>query len=243
LPVTSLRQWTANRENAQKSTGPRTEEGKRGSRRNALRHGLTAETVIDGLEDSEDYRAFEAAVIADYDATTAVERELVLRLASLLWRIRRTTGIETDLFRIQAEIILARQANSAQAPAPPRNTPHAASRHFPRLGYRVLRPVAGTAPQAEDGAARHEEDAAARHGEDVTHEQLQAGCRVEDDLEESARVAADPARQPTHCFLRLANLDNAVFDRLNRYEARLWRQFVQTWFALQPLRDRQSRLV
>jgi hypothetical protein len=40
---------------------------------------LTAETVIDGLEDREDYQAFEAAVIADYDARTAVERELVLR--------------------------------------------------------------------------------------------------------------------------------------------------------------------
>ena len=64
---------------ALKSTGPRTEEGKRISRRNALRHGLTAETVIDGLEDGEDYRGFEAAIIADYDAETAVERELVGR--------------------------------------------------------------------------------------------------------------------------------------------------------------------
>src|SRR5256885_3306516 len=41
------------------------------------------------------YKAFEAAVIADYDAQSAVERELVLRLASLLWRIRRATTIET----------------------------------------------------------------------------------------------------------------------------------------------------
>jgi hypothetical protein len=37
-------------------------------------------------------------VIADYDAETAVERELVLRLASVLWRLRRATGIETALF-------------------------------------------------------------------------------------------------------------------------------------------------
>ncbi len=59
---------------------------------------LTAETVIAGLEDAEDYQAFEAAVIADYDAETAVERELVLRLASVLWRLRRATGIETALF-------------------------------------------------------------------------------------------------------------------------------------------------
>src|SRR5690349_19766695 len=96
--VTTFKQWAANRENAQKSTGPQTDQGKRRSRRNALRHGLTAETVITGLEDSEDYEAFERAIIADYDARTAVERELVLRLASLLWRIRRATGIETDLF-------------------------------------------------------------------------------------------------------------------------------------------------
>jgi hypothetical protein len=50
---------------------------------NALRHGLIAETVIDVLENSEDYRAFEAAVIANYDAQDAVECELVLPLASL----------------------------------------------------------------------------------------------------------------------------------------------------------------
>jgi hypothetical protein len=54
--VTSLQQWGANRENAQKSTGPRTEEGKRRSRRNALRHGLAAETVIEIIEDAEDYK-------------------------------------------------------------------------------------------------------------------------------------------------------------------------------------------
>ena len=54
-----------------------------------MRHGLTAETVIGALEDAEDYKAFEAAIIADYDAQSGLERELVLRLASLLWRLRR----------------------------------------------------------------------------------------------------------------------------------------------------------
>ena len=107
--MTSWRQFQANRLNALKSTGPRTEEGKRISRRNAVRHGLTAETVIDRLEDSEDYRGFEAAIVADYDAETAVERELVLRLASLLWRLRRIIAIETDLFQIQAEILRDRR--------------------------------------------------------------------------------------------------------------------------------------
>jgi hypothetical protein len=96
--MTSLRQIQANRRNALKSTGPTTPEGKQRSRCNAMRHGLTAETVVAILENSEDYEAFEAAVISDYDAETAVERELVLRLASVLWRLRRATGIETAIF-------------------------------------------------------------------------------------------------------------------------------------------------
>jgi hypothetical protein len=96
--MSSLKQIAANRRNALRSTGPTTPEGKERSRCNALRHGLTAETVIAALEDAEDYRAFEAAVIADYDAETAVERELVLRLASVLWRLRRASKIETALF-------------------------------------------------------------------------------------------------------------------------------------------------
>jgi len=94
--MTSLKQIEANRRNALKSTGPTTPEGKERSRRNALRHGLTAETVIAALENSEDYEAFEAAVISDYDAESAVER--VLRLASVLWRLRRATGIGTAIF-------------------------------------------------------------------------------------------------------------------------------------------------
>ena len=104
--MTSFRQIQANRGNAQLSTGPVTEEGKRRSRQNAVRHGLTAETVIDALEDAEDYAAFEMAVTADYDAQSAVERELVLRLASLLWRLRRATAIESGLFKIQARHLL-----------------------------------------------------------------------------------------------------------------------------------------
>ena len=101
--MTSFKQVEANRRNARRSTGPVTQEGKLHSRCNAVRHGLTAETVIGALEDAEDYKAFEAAIIADYDAQSAVERELVLRLASLLWRLRRATTIETGLFDIEAE--------------------------------------------------------------------------------------------------------------------------------------------
>ena len=134
--MTSFRQIEANRRNALRSTGPRTEEGKRQTRRNAVRHGLCAETVIEIIEDIEDYRAFEAAVIADYDAQTAVERELVLRLASLLWRLRRATAIETDLLRIQAEILRERRDANATGRNP---CPFALSKpHF------AIHPPSGT---------------------------------------------------------------------------------------------------
>lgn len=97
--MTSLRQLKANRRNAQRSTGPTSGKGKQRSRCNAVRHGLTAETVIGALEDAEDYRAFEEAITADYDARSAVERELVSRLASLLWRLRRATIMACSRFR------------------------------------------------------------------------------------------------------------------------------------------------
>jgi hypothetical protein len=99
-----------------------------------------AEAVIDGLEDSEDYRAFEAAVIADYDARTAVEREIVLRLASLLWRLRRIISIETDLLEIHLDIVRERRA---LLPGPP-----VESREICSI---PLAPVA-LGPQLEEGA-------------------------------------------------------------------------------------------
>lgn len=91
------------RGNALRSTGPKTEAGKQTSRCNAVRHGLTAETVIGALENAEDYKAFESAVTADYDARSAVERELVLRLAGVLWRLRRAMTMETGLFELQVQ--------------------------------------------------------------------------------------------------------------------------------------------
>ena len=112
--MTSYRRIDANRRNARKSTGPITEEGKQRSRCNTVRHGLTAETIKGALEDAEDYNAFEAAIARYHEAQSAVERELVLRLASVLWRLRRASNIETGLFEIQEEHL----ANFTKEPRP-----------------------------------------------------------------------------------------------------------------------------
>ena len=116
--VASSRQVEGNRRNASKSTGPVTEAGKERSRRNAIRHGLTAETVIGDLEDEEDYKRFEAAITADFNPETAVERELVLRLASALWRLRRATLIETGMF-LNSNIIADQDQAAEHVPQMP----------------------------------------------------------------------------------------------------------------------------
>jgi recombinational DNA repair protein RecT len=72
--MTSLRQIESNRRNAQRSTGPKTQSGKARSSQNAVRHGLTAETVIGPLEDPADYQAFEQAVLTK---TTRLARLLL----------------------------------------------------------------------------------------------------------------------------------------------------------------------
>ena len=211
LPDQARRQIEANRRNAQRSTGPRTEEGKRASRANAVRHGRTAETVVGGVEDAEDYKAFEAAVITDYDARTAVERELVLRLASLLWRLRRATAVETDLLEIQAELLRDRR-NGEPVPdsedRPQYSLEHCACSlqnvHAVNVSSKTQRCGIGC-----DFGGRHDHAAA--------------------------------TRRLTYCFLRLTNLDSGVFERLGRYEAALWRQSVQMLLALQSVRgDRRS---
>src|SRR3954447_24888411 len=132
--MTSFKQIEANRRNARRSTGPVTQEGKLRSRQNAVRHGLTAETLIRALEDAEDYKAFEAAIIADYDAQSALERELVLRLASLLWRIRRLTTMETGPFELQAKHLLGFRSTRAHGSFH-RFGPPAPNTNSSRLGF------------------------------------------------------------------------------------------------------------
>ena len=211
--MTSFRQWQANRNNARKSTGPITEEGKNNSRCNAARHGLTAETVIGALEDAEDYRAFEAAIISDYDAQSTVERELVLRLASLLWRLRRATAVETGLFEIQANGSGEFQWTSRMDPLQ-REIVYAV---FGKKDAASIdrNPTPGSLPTPASALPKSDPNY----------------------LASTASATTDLA----HCFLRLANLPSFALDRLSRYEVALWRQVDQTLIALDGLDRRKPQ--
>jgi hypothetical protein len=78
--------------------GDRQGTGSRRSRRKAWRDGFAAQTVIAGLEDDRSYRAFERAIVASFGPRSVIELELIHRLASLFWRLRCASAIETGLF-------------------------------------------------------------------------------------------------------------------------------------------------
>jgi hypothetical protein len=210
--MTSVKQIAANCRNASKSTGPRTEEGKHRSRRNAVRHGLTAETVIDTLEDAEDYKAFEAAITADYDAQSAIERELVLRLAGLLWRLRRATTIEAGLFEIQVE-------HDGDDTKDGRLDPMLRDIVYAHLGQQSVQPD-------------HDAPTLSATGELETAAPGKTRIAVR---------PVNPSVDLAGSFLRLANLSNCALDRLSRYEAALWRQVGQTLVTLDALDRRKPQ--
>jgi hypothetical protein len=87
-----------NRENAQHSTGPRTEAGKQRSSLNALRHGLTARTAALPSEDQAAYEQHCRQFQDEHQPATPTETQLVQQLADTSWRLNRIPLLEADLF-------------------------------------------------------------------------------------------------------------------------------------------------
>ena len=98
--MTSEKQIEANRSNAQLSTGPTTEEGKRRCSLNARRHGLTGQVTSMTDEDRAAHDAFSAAMIKDLAPDGAVETQLAQRIATDSWRLNRISAIEDNIFAL-----------------------------------------------------------------------------------------------------------------------------------------------
>ena len=90
----------ANKENAQHSTGPRTEAGKRASSLNALRFGLTSQLVVLPTEDHEAYAAFRANLLADLKPEGATEQMLAQTLCDTHWRLERARAAEANILAL-----------------------------------------------------------------------------------------------------------------------------------------------
>jgi hypothetical protein len=93
--MASQAQIKANRQNAKKSTGPKTAEGKAAVSQNALKHGLFADSVVTGETEAE-YAAFHGELLAELDPRGVMELLLAERVVSLWWRLRRAERMQNQ---------------------------------------------------------------------------------------------------------------------------------------------------
>ena len=105
--MTTEKQAEANRQNAQKSTGPKTEEGKAIVRLNAIKHGVLSEAVLitkgEGQERKEAYLRLYDGLQDYFKPDGTMEGALVEQIAVTLWRKRRVLRFEVGCLRKQLD--------------------------------------------------------------------------------------------------------------------------------------------
>ena len=155
-------QINANRANAQKSTGPRSAEGKSASRFNALKHGMDAASIVIPGEDPADYDALAADYHRDFHPQSPSETFHVDTMLRADWQKRRLQRVEADLHRT----LLAESPGASLAAALLSDSPAAkllarVQRQiaaFERTWYRANTELCRARQQAEsatDGALDH----------------------------------------------------------------------------------------
>ncbi|HEX2897400.1 MAG TPA: hypothetical protein VHP63_05045, partial [candidate division Zixibacteria bacterium] len=96
---TSTKQTKANQQNAQNSTGPKTEEGKKVSSQNATKHGLNSVNIIINSphlkEEQKDYDLLVAALIDELEPRSQLQTHFVYKIANAHWRYNRLINAET----------------------------------------------------------------------------------------------------------------------------------------------------
>ena len=107
--IVSEKQVLANRQNALKSTGPNTAEGKTLAARNSLRHGLLAKEVVitqgEGAEDQEQFNALIADLVAQFNPAGPLEEILIEKIAGSYWRMRRANRYEVGVLRQKLDVM------------------------------------------------------------------------------------------------------------------------------------------
>ena len=98
--MASSAQIEANRENAQKSSGPQSEAGKQASSRNAFRHGLTGHIFhLLEWESAEDFDAIKTALEQEHKPATPTEKILVERMVQHHWLAQRCISLQSFIMR------------------------------------------------------------------------------------------------------------------------------------------------
>jgi hypothetical protein len=102
-------QIIANRRNAQKSTGPRTIEGKAAVSQNAVQHGFSASQDVINSESQADFDQYRDHLLAELDPASPMESMLAERIVGLSWRLKR-------IYSIQNQAVDALNADNTPSP-------------------------------------------------------------------------------------------------------------------------------
>ena len=102
--MATLSQITANRVNAQSSTGPRTPSGIETCKFNATRHGLAGKQIVTKGEDPAAYDRLRAQLIAEHSPVNELEAMLVEEIAQNWWRLQRARRTETAVINKFGEL-------------------------------------------------------------------------------------------------------------------------------------------
>jgi uncharacterized protein YecA (UPF0149 family) len=147
--MSSTAQILANRQNAERSTGPVTAEGRARVSQNATKLGLFSVANFVRPEEQDIFYAFESGYMAELSPATPLEQTLSREIIQAAWRLRRCAGLETappenmtdeELDRLQVSIDRARAA--AQ------RTFHRSLKELRRLQTEHLEPAALLIKQA-----------------------------------------------------------------------------------------------
>ena len=213
--MTTQKQIEANRRNARKSTGPKTEAGKAASAANAISHGLTA--AGDVLLQDESVDAFEELqrdMLADLAPQDALQGMLARRIVQLLWRLDRARPARGRALPPRRARRAARQAARAGAEQRP-----------PR---RARARVRGQGRQVPGGLSPSPLDEKDRAFEERRREILAVDMEI---------VLGAPS-----AMVLVEREESArAFDRLMRYEAMLQRSLNRTLAEFRSLKREAAK--
>jgi len=105
--MASQKQIQANRRNAQKSTGPKTDHGKSIVAQNATTHGLRSNRVLITSDNPDEFAKHHKALFKELAPVGPMEIFLAKRIIALTWHLMRATSLQSDsidtLARIEIE--------------------------------------------------------------------------------------------------------------------------------------------
>ena len=146
--MTTLKKIEANRRNSQKSTGPKTPEGKAVVARNALKHGLLSRNpVLPGEDPYGEFPELVESLHQYYAPENPVNANLVEDLAGVMWKLRRAGRIQSGLYKTAGPAATAHVWGRTDEPTPEEQE---------EVGELILAHVFETKAQSLDRIERHE---------------------------------------------------------------------------------------